>query len=148
MKLKQHNFTEILGFTAVILGLAFVAIELNQNSESVRAQTRTEITANTNIVLDRFMQDDIVEALIKRGNGEELSPAENLKMNFLQRWLFRNAENVYYQYRVGNFDDDEFAGYLNFFQDSLTNPAAIEFWESNYLDFSVQFRNEMEDLLK
>jgi len=147
MNLNRNQLLEIVGFTSVLLGLVFIAFELNQNSESLRAQTRTEITANTNIILERFMEDDIVEALLKVQRGEELSDAEAFKLNLLTRWQFRSAENVYYQYRVGNFDDDEFEGYRNFYKSSLTRPNATEFWQSNYLEFSIQFRKEMEELM-
>ena len=139
---------EILGAIAVFVTLIYLATQIRQNSKSLKAQTRSEITSNTNFLLQALMDDPIGEVFEKISAGDVLTDSERRKLSVFMRWQYRNAENVSYQYRMGNFDADEFQGYQHFFLKSFKQPHAKEFWEQNRLDFSIAFQKEIDDLWK
>ena len=100
---------ELVGGVVTIATLAYLAVQIRQNSRVVRAQTRANIgTATTEIILREAENLDIVRALVKTEAGEDLNPEESLQLRMVATATFRHWENVYYQYRQGLYDPGEF----------------------------------------
>jgi hypothetical protein len=51
-KMELGQTITILANLSVIAGIVFLAYEIRQNSESLRAQTRTDITANSGSIIE------------------------------------------------------------------------------------------------
>jgi hypothetical protein len=72
---------EIVGVTAVVLSLAYLAVQIRQNSNLARAATRQAIAETTaNLATDLIIDSEIADIFVRHINGEALSPVENLRM--------------------------------------------------------------------
>ena len=109
MKIDIGRAVNTLANLGVIAGIVFLAFELRQNNEMMRAQTRGELSRDTIELLSINMNDAAYADVLMRGNdGEELSDVERYQYE-----LHRNAfiwlwENITYQYEIGLYDEAEF----------------------------------------
>ena len=77
----------------------------------MRAQMRHQLSIETVEWLSATSHDGELASIILRANrGEELTDAERLQYESRQRAYFRRAENAYYQYREGLFDEEQYQG--------------------------------------
>ena len=93
---------------AVLVGLVFLGVEINQNNEMMRAQTRSGITDAIIDNVKMYMDPRVIVANQKRRSGQPLSDEESALLNSLASATLRLWENTHYQYRNGLFDDAEF----------------------------------------
>lgn len=90
------------------------------------------------------LEEENIDVLIRATNGEELTSADRLRLSVWIRMSFRAAENIFYQHRVGTFDDGEFEGARKFHGRQLSNARSREWWEEYKDEFSPEFRKEVE----
>jgi len=88
---------QILANFGVIIGIAFVGIELSQNNALLSAEARatqlTQLTQSWGFVAE---SDVISELMVKDRNGEALTEAEELRLN--AHWI-RNLLTLQWQYQ-------------------------------------------------
>lgn len=134
---------------AVLIGIALLVFELQQNRQMVRAQTRAEISSELTNLLSQVAGDPQLASLIRRAdNGEELTPDEANQYGHRSAAMFRYFENVHYQFRQGLYDESEYFAHKDawrvFFAKSKT---AAENW-CNYREMvSPAFRAEIDSLM-
>ena len=103
MKLEKLSaIAEILSAVAVVFTLVYLAIQTQQNTAAVRANTREAALANAMEILRlQFENPDLVGSLVK----PELSPEEESRLgNYLSIHLERYI-NAFYQFRDGAMDE-------------------------------------------
>ena len=122
------NIGEFVGAIATVATLAYLALQIRQNSRIIRAQTRANIGTTTSEVIFRQAENlDIVRSLLKIQAGKELSPEEELQLRMVATATFRHWENVYYQYRQGLYDSVEFEAHRK-----TWNRLAVEGWLGHF----------------
>jgi len=146
---STRSWLEMLSALAVVVGLFFVAMELRLNSEALRAQTRAEISnAYTQLIAMHTADDSFIHADLKLESGEELSSFERMKIDYSVNAHFRLAENSFYQYREGNYSEEEFEAERRFWRVYLSNSIRRSMWDKYKYGFSEDFQNQMDDLLE
>ena len=146
---SNRSWLEILSALAVVVGLLFVALELRLNSEALRSQTRTEIAdAYAQLIATHSADDSFIQADLKLENGDELSAFERMKIDYSVNAHLRLAENSFYQYREGNYSEEEFEAERRFWSVYLSNTIRRSMWDKYKHGFSEEFRNQMDDLLE
>lgn len=99
----------VLANLGVLVGILLLVYELNQTRELTRAQTRNELSQDLISIMLSLAGDLETTSLIDRGdNGEELSDTERVRYFNLTVAQLRYHENVYYQYRNGLYDENEY----------------------------------------
>ena len=103
MKLDRANqLLQVAANLGVILSITFLAFELSQNRDMMRAQTRNDLSQGVIELLVVQATDGELFNILRRGNaGEELSEDEQGRFNTMQNAFFRYWENMHYQYRNG-----------------------------------------------
>ena len=136
----------------VLIGIFLLIVELQQNREMMRAQTRADIAAMT---IDHFhvvaTDLELADILRRARLGEELGDTESTRYLFYTLATFRTFENVHYQYRLGLFDESEFAGELLGFQQLVTGSVGLtrhwcQFRVVTSKDFRVQVDSVFDNL--
>jgi len=92
--MKRSDLTEIVGVTAVLLGLAFVALELRQNTDALRITATQTLVAEYSDALEVIAYEGEAACVYALGaNGlVNLDDAQRLRF-FVQMFLiFRSAE--------------------------------------------------------
>lgn len=131
--MKRFEFGQTLGILAnagVIAGIVFLAIELQQNNEMMRAQTRGELTRELmDLLLENIDDSDFMDVVLRGDNGEELSALEAKQYeNYLSAYLW-HWQNIVYQNRMGMFDEEEFSVEMGIIRDLIIDrPGWTERW--------------------
>ena len=132
----------------VLIGIILLLAELNQNSTMMRAQTRSEVTAELIDVTAGVWNDADFADIHRRGNlGEELTELERYRFRYHYLGVFRYFENVHYQYRQGLFDETEFAAQKEAWKGVMSSELVVEFWCGYGNSVSPEFRAEIDNLL-
>jgi len=142
-----NKWLALSGNFGVIAGIVFLGIEISQNTKSMQAQTRAQLTAQGQNAIELLMTDaELFDIYMRVNRSEEVTPLEQGRYNLYVRHDFRGLENVFYQYRAGNFTDTEFEGQKGRFRSAFIRPGYRRFWTNNKSEFSLEFQNEIESL--
>ena len=132
-KKNWAQITEMIGIIAVVISLAFVGLELAQNTEALRSQTVQSVMMDLRTQLD-FSE---THARISQTLPEDRTPAEKLMRQQYFWRAMRSYENQWYQHSQGYLDEDLFKGYLQHMRLTLglRNEGYLEVWSSRKEDF-------------
>jgi hypothetical protein len=133
----------------VIVGLALLLLELNQNREMMRAQTRHEIAMGIVDLLQVPAADEQLADLMYRAEtGGELTPQERFRFHMRTNALLRYWEDVHYQYRVGLYDEVEFSKQKEAWRAALVRSEGMRmYWCQVRNLYSPDYASEMNALL-
>jgi hypothetical protein len=135
------------GNILVIIGLALVVVELQQNRAMMRAQIRNELGQKVIDIMSLAGGDrEYVELMVRAGAGGEVTPAERVMLDLRAEAVVRYWENVHYQHREGLYDDTEFSKHLATMREVLLNrdKYLASYWCANKQFFSDPFRIELD----
>ena len=133
---------------AVLVGLVLLVIEINQNNEIMRAQTRSGITGAIIDNIEMYMDPRVIVANQKRRNGQPLSDEESALLNSLAGATLRLWENTHYQYRNGLFDDAEFEADLYVWREEMKKTEFKLHWSSSRHTYSEAFRMQIDEIVE
>ena len=147
-KLRRYALlAEIIGGISIVASLLFVGFQIRQNSVTVQAQTRLAVTEQARDNIKHSMEPMSLRIMAKLANSEELTLEEVLYSNMDMNLSLRGAENVFYQYRVGTFSEEEFEGYKNFYLEQFSRPRFKEHWARERNIFSKDFQDDIDALI-
>jgi hypothetical protein len=134
---------------AVLLGIALLVLELRQNQDVMRAQTRNDITqGELTLLLSTAENRELADIVVRANNGEELTSAERLRNGLRSESTFRLWQNVHFQGRNGTYDEEEFAKHLTTMEMVLNgNRSFVEYWCRSRQIYPAQFQSEINNLI-
>ena len=81
----------------VLVGIILLVIELNQNRDLMRAQTRSDLSVEIISLLAQTANNSTLSDIMNRGDaGEELTATEYRQYLFNNLAFYRYYENVHY----------------------------------------------------
>ena len=134
----------------VLVGIILLILELDQNREMMRAQTRNELSVGVVDLLSQVATDTQLAGLIRRADsGEDLTPDEYVQYEHRSAALFRYFENVHYQYRLGLYDEAEFSKQKEAWRKhfAIGGKIRVAFWCVYRETTSAEFMAEIDSLL-
>lgn len=133
----------------VLVGIILLVIELDQNKDMVRAQTRNEITQGELIALGSLAGDkELTDLLMRVNQGEVLTPSENLRFLTHSESVFRLWQNVHYQGRHGMYEEGEFNKHIETMEWVLNQaPYLIDYWCQLRMVYPEEFATEVDALI-
>ena len=133
----------------VLGGIVLVIVQLNQNERMIRAQTRHEIAMGIVEHLSAAASNpQLAEASVRYNEGGELTPVEQYQVQLRIGALLRLWEDEHYQYRMGLYDEEEFARERDNWRDVLrTNRGILTIWCRNRGNYSAEFAAEVNRLI-
>ena len=145
---KLNQWLSLCANLGVLLGIIFLAVELNQNTSMMKSQTRDAMTDKQMGFYSQILSDpEVMENYIMlSGYRDEfdLGPAQAIN---LYRTQLRMWENEWYQYQQGLFEDEEFEPRLNLWRTALDGPLYIEFWGTVRDTHSPGFRDQLDRII-
>jgi hypothetical protein len=149
--MKLLNLNELLTLTAniaVVAGIIFLGIELQQNTAMTRAQTRDAMTQKQMDFYSRVIDDSDVAKIWTFSRADsfpyESDSVEYARYAFLILTQLRMWENEFYQYQEGLFDSVEFESRLALWERTLEFPVNFDFWEGQKYSFASEFVDFMD----
>lgn len=138
--------TEILGVVAVVVSLIYLAIQIRQNSASIKASTYDSILSQaTNLHTLLLSNEAISDAWIKGLNApDELETVERLRFNSYMLRLFRMLEGFHRQAAIGLLDSEVFEASWSEILEFSRKPGMIDWWQNNRQHFTSAFRKYVD----
>jgi hypothetical protein len=146
----RHNRWLTLGANiAVLLGIALLVVELRQNQDVMRAQTRNDITqGELTLLLSTAENRELADIVVRANNGEELTAVEQLRNGLRSESTFRLWQNVHFQGRNGTYDAEEFSKHLDTMEEVLHGSRTfVEYWCRKRQIYPAQFQEEINKLI-
>ena len=145
----NRTIVEIIGFLSLVGSLAFVGVEIRQNTIAVRGATNQAISDQVGELMLTIATDDNLARLVKRlYDGEtqnQFDPVDDMRLFMTIMTGLRRIENIFLQIEDGILDDRAFARIgLSFYRSNYGQ----EIWQANKQFFDREFVPFFEKLLK
>jgi hypothetical protein len=143
------NIAEVAGAIAVVVSLVYLAVQVRQNTVTVRNSTLHSNTALWSTLLTKIAEPGMVEAYLAGVSGKrDIDPLRYTQFFLLCRSLFVAFENQYYQYRQGALDGETYKGYeRSISQQLLAFPGFRLWWQQSKDVFSPTFVEHVDDMM-
>ena len=106
---KINDWLTLVANIAVVGGIVFLAIEISQNNELLRSESRQALVANDVASLTaNFQNADVFAKLVSES---EMSAEDQLRLSFMYAIDLRNREFEYFQYTNGLLDEQTWLAY-------------------------------------
>ncbi len=106
---KINDWLTLIANVAVVGGIVFLAIEISQNTELLRSESRQTLVANDVTSLTANIEN--ADVFAKLVSGGELSAEDQLRLSFMYMLDLRNREFEYFQYTNGLLDREAWLAY-------------------------------------
>lgn len=106
---KVNEWLTLIANVAVVGGIIFLAIEIRQNNELLRSESRQALVTNDVASLAaNFQNADVFAKLVSES---EMSAEDQLRLSFMFALDLRNREFEYFQYINGLLDEQTWLAY-------------------------------------
>ena len=150
MTLEQlANIGEFVSGIAVIASLIYLAIQIRQNTHSVKSSTLATNTNNWSSLLTSLATKEKSEAYLNGIIGrEDISPEHFLQFVQIARAMLVSFETQHYQYLNGALDDEIYLGYERACKDQmLVYPGFQMVFQITRDGFSPRFAELVDRLI-
>jgi hypothetical protein len=132
---------EVVGATGVIVTLGYLAAQVRQNTESVRASTLEAMSEASASFQDQLASNPELARIFFAGTGDlaSLTPEERLRFQFLMMAFFRRFENMHRQGSQVGVSPDEWAGLRASCLSVACQPGSRAWWTEHSHRFNPGF---------
>lgn len=141
---------ELIAAVGVVVSLLYLAIQIRQNTASVRASTYQDFTRESadttrSALLDRDALDEI-RPLLRR--EREFDPEIDVRFGLIAGLYARNLQFGFLEMREGRVDRRHFDSYVSYHADNLMRqPAWSQWWALNRRHYDPEFIAWVDSLL-
>jgi hypothetical protein len=144
------NIGEFIGGIAVVVSLIYVALQIRQNTKTIRGST---LQQNTDFWGDMFLQlahPELAKVFAIGMQGRaDIAPIIFTQFSFIARSMFLGLENQYFQYRNGILDPDSYLGYEKIIQTQILAYRGFRiYWEQYHFFYSPAFISHIDALIE
>ena len=124
---KINDWLTLIANVAVVGGILFLAIELRQNNELLRSESRQALVANDLTSLTANLEN--ADVFAKLVSEVELSSEEQLRVSFMYALDLRNREFEYFQYINGLLDEETWLAYRHVILINHSTVLGRKWWD-------------------
>ncbi len=137
---------EVLGALGVIATLGYLAVQIRQNTRSVRASSYHAVVTNLSNLAAAMGRDAPVTDLFVRGQSDlqALNPTEQRQFALLVTSVFRSFEDIFYQFNQNMFDDVVWVGWKHRITRYFWQPGVQAWWPTWRDDCHPDFKEFLE----
>jgi hypothetical protein len=141
------NIGEFVAAIAVVLSLIYLAVQIRQNTSSVRTSTFHECASRAADLTRGIAEQKELARIFRTGLGglEQLEDDDDrFRFVLLLQNMFRQYEDLLFQYRAGTLSSESWDAWRYSFRGYLSNPGFSPFWDLRRLSFTESFRQFVE----
>lgn len=144
------NLGEFVGALGVVISLVYLARQMNQNTQSIRAASFNSMVENSIRLLEHAFRDQEFATFLARAEADpaSLSVAERLRWDSYMTAVYRHFGNLQYSHRVGTLDHQMWSAYLATLKDHLRTPSWVEWFQENRHVFSLALGRQVDEALQ
>lgn len=137
---------EFIGGLVVIVSLVYLAIQVRQNTDSIRAENFARVLERISSTQAALSQDQELSLLHARGVADvwSLTPQERLQFTWWFVEAFGAFEFIFHQARAGAIPEEIWQRWSATISWWLSFPGVQEWWRANPAPFSASFRSFVE----
>ena len=124
---KFNDWLTLIANVAVVGGIVFLAIEIRQNNELLRSESRQTLVSNDVTSLTANLEH--VDVFAKLVSKEELSAEDQLRLSFMYTLDLRNREFEYFQYVNGLLDEETWLAYRHVIVVNHSSDLGRSWWD-------------------
>ena len=136
------NIGEFVGAIGVVASLVYLAVQIRQNTRTLRAATYESLaqaTATSNALL---ISDPEVARVVEAGLGKEPLPLEDrARFTAYLRMTFRRYDSIFLHHCQSTLPPEAWGAYWNSFRRILRSPNVRDYWERGQEDDTPEFRS-------
>jgi hypothetical protein len=135
------NIGEFVAAVGVIISLIYLAVQIRQNTASVRTSTHQQIVSVFSSLNAIVGSNRETGWLYMRGlqDPDELTEEEAAQFTWLFLSAIRIYENIFYQRRAGALDDPVWLSWVQSMKVILGSPGGRAWWEPRRFLFHDEF---------
>jgi hypothetical protein len=135
---------EIVGAAAVVVTLAYLAVQIRNNTRIARSVARQSIAQMAMAHGTDFVADKgLAAALLKDFKGQDVDEADWVRLLAHNYISMRHYENIHYQHLTGMISSDEWQGFRENLKAVLEWRSMRAYWKNEAHYFSDAFRAEV-----
>jgi hypothetical protein len=141
------NIGEFVAAVAVVVSLIYLALQIRQNTSSVRASTFHQSASSAADFTRAIGEQKEVARILRTGlRGIEQLEDDDDRVRFvmLLHTLFRQYEDFFFQRQAGTLGSESWDAWRYSLRANLSNPGFTPFWELRRLYFTESFRHFVE----
>ncbi len=137
---------ELAGAIGVIASLAYLAIQVRQNTRSVRGEMYDSIVTSIVDLVEPLAQDQKLARVFETAveDWEDVSFEDRSQMVYLLFSIFKEFENLHYQYKHGTLDPALWEGWNNLILSYYRMAGVHTWWQMRRRAFSAGFQEYLE----
>ena len=147
---KLNERLTLIANISVVLGIIFLAVELQQNTQAIQAQTRGSITEKQMEFYGWSATNRDLADVWSRSLPLRLADLERVDRQVFISYaqgVFREWEKSHYQFERGLFTQDEFEARVARWRGLMLFPSARDFWANQRDSFAPSFRAEIDRIV-
>ena len=143
---SRNRWLTLTANAGVIIGLIFLALEINQNTEVARSAVDAEITTLSTEFHMRLAENPALARAYYVGlrDPDSLTEDERIQLHYLIPALFLLMEGAHRQYIRGFLPEEGWKPYEGLISYLLGNPLVREWWTNGSTVFSQDFEAAVE----
>ena len=124
---RINDWLSLIANVAVVGGIVFLGVEVRQNNELLRSESRQALIANDVTSLSANIENPAPFARLVA--GDSLSAEDQLQLSFMFSLDLRNREFEYFQYTNGLLDEETWRSYLNVLRLNHSTELGRKWWD-------------------
>ena len=135
------NLGEFIGAIAVVLSLLYLAVQIRQNTRSVRGATYQALVSHAAEMNSSLFGEGTVPEIFLKGRADlsTLSEVECFRFQILVYQVFQSFETMYLLNRDGMLEDTFVKSKLNVLQRWLSQPGIRSVWSERRGELHPEF---------
>jgi hypothetical protein len=133
---------EVLGAAVVVVSVLYLARQMRQNANAIKASNRDSMANLTTTTLLAVASDAELASLFRRGQIDPalLDDDEAFRFDTLLYSIFDHWETFYSHWRLGALSDDDWEKWASVIGFYMSQKGAQEFWRKFSENYSTSFR--------
>jgi hypothetical protein len=142
------NVGDFIGGIGVVITLAYLALQIRQNSTSVKAASAQAVLGTLAQSIASVASSSAASRVVILGqiDFDQLSEEEQLQFALWLLGWFRVFEQAHQQYVVGVLDPVQWKGHATQIESTMQSPVVRRWWAVRRVLFDPDFRRFIEGL--
>ena len=137
---------EFVAAIATVVTLAYLAVQIRQNTKQARLTTMRELVASVQDGFAPLYNPGYARVFrLGRHHPDELDEDELSAFNMLLDRQLYSFQNLVYQYESGSVDEEIFRSTLSTFRRLLSTPGGAAWWRDSASDLTPTTRRYFEN---
>lgn len=141
------NIGQVIGALAVVISLIYVALQIRQNTNAVRAATAQSVHEHYANWYNSFAGDETLPEIAIKGLKDYASLSEIEKARFVALFMafLSYGQNAFLKWRQGLLEPSLWIGWEQVLMNLIGAPGGKGLWKERAYLFGEEFRRHVED---